>query len=60
MYVCVMSIYVFKGRQKLSTGEGVLGDSQFLKLKDTARTLVGRKVWPGQIAYCRWYIPVIL
>ena len=39
-----------KGRQKLKTGKGILGDSQFLHLEDFARTLVSRRVWPEQIA----------
>ena len=32
-----------KGRQKLSTGKGILEDSQFLHLKDTSRTLASRR-----------------
>ena len=32
--------------------KGTLRDSQFLDLKDIARTLVSRRVWPEQIAYC--------
>ena len=41
MCTCVYGQSMFsKGRQKLSTGKGILGDSQFLKLKDTARSLV--------------------
>ena len=58
--MCDVNLCSQRGRQKLSTGKGILGDSQFLKLKDTARALVGRKIWPSQIAYCRWYIKVIL
>ena len=49
-----------EGHKKLSTGKEILGDSQFFHLKDTSRTLASRKVWPGQIAYCKWYIDVIL
>ena len=49
-----------KGRQKLSTGKGILGDSRFLHLEDTSRTLASRRVWPGQITYCKWYIHVVL
>ena len=44
MYVCVMSIYFLKESSEIVNGEGILGDSQFMKLKDTARTLVDRKV----------------
>ena len=32
-----------KDRQKLSTGKGFLGSSQFLHPKETARTIGGRK-----------------
>ena len=45
-----------KGRRKLSTGKGILGDSQFLILKDISRAWGSRRVWPWQIAYCKWYI----
>ena len=31
--MCVMSIYVLKGSSEIVNGKGILGDSQFLKLK---------------------------